>query len=137
MIPGEIFTSFTEFQRIVSVNDSRILYRVPGTFASFSGFLVKFCFCTDTPGSIEWLDPAPRLHIGDLFRDSQLSLRTLVICSNQVTEIHSSRYGFAIASSAWGPCNFGPFTDLAISDFREMSINTVFTQILVSLCSRL
>ena len=42
-----------------------------------------------------------------------------VICCNQITKIHSSRYGFAIASSAWGPCNFGPFTDLAISVFRK------------------
>ncbi len=42
----------------------------------------------------------------------------LVVCCNQVTEIYSSRYGFAIASSAWGPCNFGPFTDLTISVFR-------------------
>ena len=60
-----------------------------------------------------------------------------MICCNQVTEIHSSRYGFAIASSAWCPCNFGPFTDLAISVFREMSMNIVFTQILVSLWSAL
>ena len=51
----------------------------------------------------------------------------LAFCCYQVTEIYSSRYGFAIASSAWGPCNFGPFTDLAISVFREMSINTVLT----------
>ena len=35
------------------------------------------------------------------------------------------------------PCNFGPFTDLAISVFREMSMNIMFTQILTSLCSRL
>ena len=52
-------------------------FRVPGTFVSFSGFLVKFCFlhgyawihwvarsCTTT--AYRWL-----------FRDSQLSLRTL------------------------------------------------------------
>ena len=58
-----------------------------------------------------------------------------MICCNQVTKIHSTRYGFAIASSARGPCNFGPFTDLAISVFREMSINTVLTQILMSLCT--
>ena len=67
MIPGKIFTSFAEFQGIVSVNDFWFASRVPGTFASFSGFLVKFCFCTDTPGSIEWLDPAPRLRIDDCF----------------------------------------------------------------------
>ena len=46
-----------------------------------------------------------------------------MICCYQVTKIYSSRYGLAIASSAWGPCNFGPFTDLAISVFREMSMN--------------
>ena len=56
-----------------------------------------------------------------------------MICCYQVTEIYSSKYGFAIASSAWSPCNFGPFTDLAISVFREMSLNTVLTQILTSL----
>ena len=63
--------------------------------------------------------------------------KNLVICCDEVTNICGSRYGFAIASSAWSPCNFGPFTDLAISVFREMSINTVLTQILTSLFSRL
>ena len=58
-----------------------------------------------------------------------------VICCYQVTKIFSTRYGSAIASSAWSPYNFGPFTDLAISVFREMSMNIVFTQILTSLCS--
>ena len=62
----EIFTSFAEFQGIVSVNDFRIPLGFQ-TFASFSGFLVKFWSCTDTPGSIGWPDPAPRLHIGDCF----------------------------------------------------------------------
>ena len=42
-------------------------YRAPGTFASFSGFLVKFWSCTDMPGSIEWPSPAPRLQIDDCF----------------------------------------------------------------------
>ena len=67
MIPGEIFTSFAEFQGIVSINDFRFTIRAPGTFESFSRFLVKFFFCTDMPGSIEWLSPAPRLQIGDCF----------------------------------------------------------------------
>ena len=31
-------------------------------------------------------------------------------------------------SSARGPCGFGPLADLAISFFREVSINTVFIQ---------
>ena len=67
MIPGEIFTGFAKFQRIVSVNDFGLPYRAPRTFASFSGFPVKFLFYTDTTGSIEWPSPAPRLHIGDCF----------------------------------------------------------------------
>ena len=56
-----------------------------------------------------------------------------VICCYQVTKIFCTKYGAAIASSARGPCNFGPLTYLAISTFREMSINTVLTQILTSL----
>ena len=36
-----------------------------------------------------------------------------------------------------GPCNLGPFTDLAISVFGKMSIHIVLTQILTSLRSRL
>ena len=56
-----------------------------------------------------------------------------MICCYQVTKKISTRYSSTIASSAWGPCNLGPFTDLAISVFREMSVNTVLTQILTSL----
>ena len=50
-----------------------------------------------------------------------------MICCYQVTKIVSARYGSAIASSARGPCNFRPLTDLAISVFREMSIKTAYT----------
>ena len=39
----------------------------PRTFANSFVFPEKFLFYTDTPGSIEWLDPAPRLHIDDCF----------------------------------------------------------------------
>ena len=45
-----------------------------------------------------------------------------MICCYLVTKFFSTRYSSTIASSAWGPCDFGPFTDLAISVFREMSI---------------
>ena len=85
MIPGEIFTSLAEFQGVVSVNDFWFPPRVPGTFASFSGFLVKLCFCTDAPGSIEWLDPAPRLHIDDCFeiRNGRLGPCDLLLSSHQ------------------------------------------------------
>ena len=60
-----------------------------------------------------------------------------VICCYQVTKIFSTRYSSATASSARGPCNFGPLADLAISVFREMSINTALTQILTSRGCRL
>ena len=42
-----------------------------------------------------------------------------VICCYQVTKIVCTKHGSANASSARGPCNFGPLTDLAISVFRE------------------
>ena len=67
MIPGKIFTGFAEVQEIVSVNDFWLPSRAPRTFASSSGFPVKFLFYTDTTGSIEWPSPAPRLHIDDCF----------------------------------------------------------------------
>ena len=56
-----------------------------------------------------------------------------MICCYQVTKIFSTRNGSAIASSVWGPCNFGPSTDFAISVFREMSMTIMLTQILTSL----
>ena len=74
--------------------------RVPGTFASFSGFLVKFLFCTDMTGSIGWPSPAPRLLIDDCFEIHNFHW-DLVICCDQVTKIFCTRYGSAIASSLW------------------------------------
>ena len=66
MISGEIFTGFAEFQGIVSVSDFRFPIGVQELLQA-SVFPVKFLFCTDTPGSIEWPSPAPRLHICDCF----------------------------------------------------------------------
>ena len=60
----------------------------------------------------------------------------LVICCYQVTKIFCTKYGSADASSARGPCNFGPLTDLAISVFRELSVITVLTQILLDVGSK-
>ena len=132
MIPGKIFASFAKFHWIVSVNDFRLPIWLQKTFASFFEFPVRFLFCTDSLGSIEWLSPAPQLHIGDCF-EIRIVTEDLVICCYQVTKIVSTRYSSTIASSAPGPCNFSPLADLAISVFSEMSINTVFTQILTSL----
>ena len=49
-----------------------------------------------------------------------------MVCCYQVTEVVSTRYGFAFASSARSSCNFGPLADLAISVFGKMSMNIVF-----------
>ena len=67
MIPGEIFTSFAEFQGIVSVNDFRLPVGLQELLQAPLCFPVKFWSCTDMPGSIEWLSPAPRLQIDDCF----------------------------------------------------------------------
>ena len=64
MIPGKIFTSFAEFQGIVSVNDFRLPIRLQELLQA-PLFPEKFLFCTDTRGSIEWPSLAPRLHIYD------------------------------------------------------------------------
>ena len=109
----------------------------PRTFARFPVFpVMKFLFRTDTTGSIGWTSPAPRI-ISMIVSRLTIFTENLVICCYQVTTIFCTRYGSAIASSAQGPCNFGPLTDLAISVFLEVSLNTVLTQILTSLCSRL
>ena len=67
MIPGEIFTGLAKIPRNCQCTWLLVSTRAPGNFANFSGFLVKFCFCTDMLGSIGWLSPSPRLHIGDCF----------------------------------------------------------------------
>ena len=67
MVPGEIFTSFAEFQRIVSANDFGFLLGFQELLQA-SVFIVMFLFDTDMLGSIEWLDPAPRLRIDDCFK---------------------------------------------------------------------
>ena len=136
MIPGEIFTIFPEFQGIVSVNDFRIPLGFQELLQASLCFLWSFCFARTR------LDPLG----GQVLYYHSVSMivprftivaEDLVICCYQVTKVFSTRYGFAIASSAWGPCNFGPLTDFAISVFREMSTNTVLTQILTSLEYRL
>ena len=67
MIPGEIFTSFAEFQGIVSVNDFRFPLGIQELLQA------------------EWLDPAPRLHIDDCLeiRNCRLGPCDLLLSSHQ------------------------------------------------------
>ena len=126
MIPSKIFTSFAEFQGIVSVNDFRLPVRLQELLQAPLCFLWSFCFARIR------LDPLSGqvLHhdcISVIVSRIAIVTENLVICCYQVTKIFCTKYGSAIASSAWGPCNFGPLTDLAISLFREVSFNIVFT----------
>ena len=132
MIPGEIFTRFAEFQGIVSVNDFRLPIGLQELLRASLSFLWSFCFariCLDPLGG-------QVLHydcISVIVSRFTTFTEDFVICCYQVTKLFCTKYGSTNASSARSPCNFGPLTDLAISVFREMSINTVFTQILTSL----
>ena len=88
------------------------------------GFLRSFCF------GRRRLDPlgGQVLHhdcISMIFSRFTTFTENFVICCNQITRIFCTRYGSANASSARGPHDVGPLADLAISVFREVSINTV------------
>ena len=128
MIPGKIFTSFAEIHGNVSVKDFRLPFLAPRTFARSFVFPEKFLFCTHMLGSIGWPSPAPRWHIDDYFEiyNFRWEFRAL-LQSNHQNFLHEVRLRHCVFCT--GLCNFGPLTDLAISVFREMSINTVFTQI--------
>ena len=131
MIPGEIFTSFAEFQGIVSINDFRLPIRLQELLQAPLCLLRSFCFARIR------LDPlgSQVLHhdcISMIVSRFAIVTEDLVICCNQITRIFCTRYDSANASSARSPCDFGPLADLAISVFREVSINTVFTQIRTS-----
>ena len=137
MIPGKIFTRFAKFQGIVSVNDLRLPIRVQELLQGPLCLLRSFCFARI------------RLHPfwgGQVLNHDCISMivsrfttftENFVICCNQITKIFCTRYDSANASSAQGPCNFGPLADLSISVFREMSFNTVLTQIRTSRRCRL
>ena len=138
MIPRKIFTGFAKFQGIVSVNDFRLPIRLQELLQAPLCFLRSFCFARIR------LDPLG----GQVLHHDCISMivsrftsftENFVICCNRTKKNFCTRYGSANASSARGPCNFGPLADLAISVFKEVSINTVLTKIheknvRVSLC---
>ena len=136
MIPGKIFTSFAKFQGIVSVNDFRLPIWLQELLQTPLCFMRSFCFARI------------RLDLlgGQILHHDCISIivsrfttftENFVICCNQITKIFCTRHDSANASSARGPCDFCPLTDLAISVFREMSFYTVFVQIRTSRKRRL
>ena len=118
MIPGKIFTSFAEFQGIVSVDDFRLPIWLQELLQAPLCSLRSFFFARIR------LDPlgSQVLHhdcISMIVSRFTIFTENLVICCDQVTKIFCTKHGSAIASSARGPCNFGPLADLTISVFRE------------------
>ena len=119
MIPGEIFTSFAKFQRIVSVNGFRLPNWLQELLQAPLCFLRNFCFARIR------LDPlgGQVLHhdcISVIVSRFTVVTQNFVICCYQVTKIFSTRYGSANASSARCPCNFCPLADPAMSVFGEL-----------------
>ena len=130
MIPGKIFTSFANFQGIVTVNDFRLPLRLQELLQAPSGFL-RSCFARMR------LDPLS----GQVLHHDCISMivpkftfftENFVICCNQINKIFCTKYDSANTSSARGPCDFGLLSDLAISVFREVSRKIVLTQIRTS-----
>ena len=95
-------------------------------------FLAKFGLARICLDPLVWPSPAHDC-ISMIVSRFTTFTENFVVCCYQVTKIFCTTYGSTNASSARGPCNFVPMTDLAISVFREVSINTVFAQVLTSL----
>ena len=128
MIPGKIFTSFSKFQGIVSVNVFWFPLGFQELLQAPMCFLRSFCFTRIR--LIHWVAKScTAIANRSLFRDSQFWLRTL--WSAVIKSPNFSARGTAppLRLLHGAPCNFRPLTDLAISVFKEVSINTVFTQI--------
>ena len=128
-------SGFAEFQGIASVND----FRHPLGLQELCNFISISCqvFVLYGYDWIHWVAKScTTTAYRWLFRDSQLSLRTLWSAGIKSPKF-TPRGTAPPLRLCTGPCKFGPFTDLTISVFWEMSINTVFTEILTSLRSRL
>ena len=124
MIPGELFTSFAEFQGLVSINDFWHGCRLEKLRKGLLRFLSSLCFARirlrPLSGQVLYSD-------GILVTVSRFTLfiENFVICRNQVTNMFFSRYLDAGAFSERSSCNFGSAADFAVSVFREVSVHIV------------
>ena len=66
-----------------------------------------------------------------------LFTKNFVIRSDQITKMFRSVHDCTSTSSARSPCNFRPQADVAISVFREVSIDIVLSRTRFHFCSRL
>ena len=106
---------------LVSCSAPRILQ------APFFVFPERFLFCTDTTGSTGKPSPAPRMNNRWFFEIHNLHWRTLWSAVIKSPKFSARGTAPPLRLLHRGSCNFGPLADLAISVFREVSINTVFT----------
>ena len=116
-----------KFQGLVSVNDFRLLFWLQKLLQAPLCSMRSFCFAPIR------LDPwgGPVMHhdcISMIVSRFTAFTKNFLIWCYHVTKIFCTRYGSANASSARSPGNFGPLTDLAISVFEEVSINTAVYQ---------
>ena len=137
VIPGKIFTGLAKCEGIVSVNDFRFPFRLQELLQALLRFLRSFCFARILLGPLS----SQVLHhdcISMIVSRFTSFTENFVIGCDQITKNFCTRYDSANTSSARGPCYFGPLADLAISVFREVSINTLLTQstLLVDLGSK-
>ena len=125
------FTVLAKFQGIVSANDFRFPFRFQELLQASLCFLRSFCFARIR---LDPLSDQVLLHdcMSRIVSRFTTFTENFLICCDQITKNFCTRYDSAIASSARRSCNFGPLTDLTISVFREVNINTVFTQIHIS-----
>ena len=116
MIPREIFTSFDEFQGIVSVNDFRIPVWLQGIFCKFIWFSWEDFGLART--RLDTFGAQVLHHYCKSMIVSRFTIVTenFVICFYQVSKIFSTKYGSAIASSAWSPLKFWFLSQ--VSQFR-------------------
>ena len=108
--PGKIFTNCARISRNCHCKWLLDSFFAPKTFSSFFVFQSQFLFCKDVVWSIRLLSFCTTTASMIVSRFAIVT-EDFVICFHQVTKIFSeSFYGSAIASSAWGPWNFGSFT---------------------------
>ena len=94
------------------------------TFVDSSPSLVKFWFYTDKIVSTGWQDLVPRQRICDC--SGSTLIEDFVIRCFQIANFYCTRNTSLTAPSARTPRNFGLQAYVAISVYREVSINTVF-----------
>ena len=77
---------------------------------------------------IHWVTKSCTVAYRWLFWDSHSSLGILCSVVIKVTKIFCAKYDSTNSFSARNPCKVGPLTDLAVSVFRQMNLNTVKTR---------